>query len=63
MGMGAHPEVTRAPHFPQGPPAKVRKDISTSKTKKNYILPINCPLTLLAHGVRQIKVTFKKYSS
>lgn len=56
MGMGAHPEVTRAPHFPQGPPLKVRKGISISKTKNNVILPISYPLMLLAHGVRQIKV-------
>lgn len=63
MGMGAHPDVTRAPHFPQGLPAKVRKGISTSKTKINVIQPINYPLMLLAHGVRQIKVTFEKYSS
>lgn len=52
MGMGAHPEVTRAPHFPQGSPLKVRKGISISKTKNNVILPISYPLMLLAHGVR-----------
>lgn len=67
MGMGALPKVTRAPHFPQSPPAKVRKGISTSKTKNKVFLPISYPLMLLANEYRQIKVkrleTVEKYSS